>query len=128
VEKTDLKAEAIAANQIAVSLIKKDKYSSIENVIKYLDKAIKMNPNYDLAYSNRACAYFKKRKYRLALEDCNQAIRINPFNTKAFLVRGNCYCLIGNYERARYDYGKACELGAYSFIHLIKILKRKGIS
>ena len=126
--KTDFETQAIESNRIAVGLTQKNKYSSIENAIKYLDKAIKMNPYYDSAFANRASAYVHKRNYRLAIDDCNQAIRLNPYNSKAFIIRANCNCKLGNYKQARYDYGQACELGALSFKNLMKILKRKGIN
>jgi tetratricopeptide (TPR) repeat protein len=41
-------------------------------------EAIRLDPNYDVAYQNRGRSYFAKRDYDRAIADYDQALRINP--------------------------------------------------
>ena len=47
------------------------------------------------------------KDYQSAILDCNKAIEINPQYRDAFIVRGSAKSLIGNYQGAMADYGKA---------------------
>ncbi|NJL52325.1 MAG: tetratricopeptide repeat protein [Hydrococcus sp. SU_1_0] len=47
------------------------------------NKAIALNPNYALAYSNRGFIYYDQRKPELAIADWNTAISLNLNNAEA---------------------------------------------
>jgi len=51
-------------------------------------KAIELNPNESIYFSNRAMVYKKLNKYKEAKNDCIQAIEINNQNIKALLLYG----------------------------------------
>ncbi|MDR1985725.1 MAG: tetratricopeptide repeat protein, partial [Treponema sp.] len=46
--------------------------------IEDFNAALRIDPNYAAAYSNRGRAYYYKRMYDRAIEDCTAALRINP--------------------------------------------------
>ncbi|MCZ8026164.1 MAG: tetratricopeptide repeat protein [Microcystis sp. LE19-10.1B] len=74
------------------------------------NKAMKLNPNYALAYSGRGELYYYQKKYDLALADFNKAIDINPNFAEAYSNRGNIYYYQQKYELALADWNKAIEL------------------
>lgn len=55
-------------------------------------------------YSNRAAAYMKENDYITALTDINNALKLNPDFTKAYMRRGNIYTHLGKYQEAYADY------------------------
>jgi len=59
------------------------------------------------AFDNRGVAYRHKGQYDLALEDYEQAIRLNPSNANAYNNRGIVYRIKGEYARAIADYDEA---------------------
>ena len=48
------------------------------DALKSFDKAIAVNPNYAKAYYNRALCYALQRENDLALENLQQAVRLEP--------------------------------------------------
>src|SRR5262245_398138 len=60
-----------------------------------------------VAYYNRGVALYEKGEYALAVEDYNQAIKLNPSFAQAFVNRGNAFDGKGEYERAIQDYDRA---------------------
>ena len=54
------------------------KREMFDEAIVEFTKAIELNPNYALAYSNRATAYIRQKNYTQAITDCDRAIQINP--------------------------------------------------
>jgi tetratricopeptide (TPR) repeat protein len=59
------------------------------------------------AFDNRGVAYRLKGEYDHALQDYEQAIRLNPDNANAFNNRGIIYRIKGNYDHAIADYDEA---------------------
>lgn len=66
------------------------------------------------AYKNRGNAYDDKGEYARALEDYDQAVRINPLDADAFNSRGTTYAALGRYERAVLDFDEAIRLNPAS--------------
>jgi tetratricopeptide (TPR) repeat protein len=94
-----------------------------ERAIEDFDQAIRLNPNYALAFVARGLAYFDDR----AIEDFDQAIRLNPNYAMAFNDRGRAYfskgraacrpasfppcaLAIAQYDRAIEDFDQAIRL------------------
>ena len=74
------------------------------------DQAIRVDPNFALAFSNRGSAYENKKDYDRAFADFDQAIRLNPNFALAFNGRGNAYNNKRDYDRAIANYDQAIRL------------------
>ncbi|GBD52823.1 tetratricopeptide repeat protein [Microcystis aeruginosa NIES-298] len=74
------------------------------------NKAMKLNPNYALAYSGRGELYYYQKKYDLALADFNKAIEINSDYAEAYVNRGFIYYNQQKYDLALSDWNKAIEI------------------
>ncbi len=63
--------------------------------------------NRAMARNNRCAAFTTKRQYRLALADCDRAVRLDPRNKFVFGNRGLVHFHLGKYERAIADLTRA---------------------
>ncbi|MEI0567962.1 tetratricopeptide repeat protein [Brachyspira pulli] len=59
-----------------------------DEAIEYLNKSIKLNPNFSNAYVYRGMAYYQLEKYSEALKDYNKAIDLDENNDYAYVNRG----------------------------------------
>ena len=66
----------------------KDQY---DRSIEDFDQAIRLNPNYDLAFKVRGNVYLSEGQYDRAIEDFGHVIAINPNDAWAFVGRGGAY-------------------------------------
>jgi Flp pilus assembly protein TadD len=80
------------------------------NSIALFDHALKVTGDTDLILQNRGSVFSKLGNYKLAIEDYNKAIEINPRYLEAYTNRGATYVKLGNFEQAILDFGKAAEL------------------
>lgn len=71
---------------------------------------IEKNENVQVAWCNRGNAYVKMGKPLLALQDYDQAIKLDPEDYDAYYNRGTCYFNIRKYKEALSDLNKAVEL------------------
>ncbi len=78
--------------------------------LSYLNKAIKLNPKFALAFNNRGNAYGKLGQYQKAISDFNKAIELNPKDATAFNNRGTAYGRLGQYQQAISNFNKVIEL------------------
>jgi tetratricopeptide (TPR) repeat protein len=62
------------------------------------------------AFSSRGLAYARKGQYDHAIEDLDQAIRLNPNDAFAFRNRGTSYARKGQYDHAFEDLDQAIRL------------------
>lgn len=63
-----------------------------------------------MAYNNRALTYHNLGQYQRAVEDYDQAIRLNPQDATAYSNRGAAYRGLGQHERAIEDLDEAIRL------------------
>lgn len=88
-----------------------------ERAIEAFDEAIRIDPNYAWAYSNRGIAYvdlgidrFDTGLFKQAMEDYDEAIRIDPLNAAFYNNRGNLYRRFLQIEKAIADLDEAIRL------------------
>src|SRR5260370_1295657 len=81
-----------------------------DKAIADCNQAIRLNPDYAMAFFNHGNAYFAKGQYDRAIEDFNQAIRLNPNQAIAFYNRGFSWERKNDLQRALADYQKFSEL------------------
>lgn len=70
------------------------------------DEQIALN----LVYAQRGDAYADLGQYALAVEDYDQAIKLDPSDEAFYRDRGTAYALMGEYARAIQDYDEAISL------------------
>lgn len=82
-------------------------------------EALRLDPNYALAYRNRALVYLKigtlmrgsSRPYlQQALADYGAALTLNPKDAEAYRERGLVHARLGDHDRAIADYSAAIEI------------------
>lgn len=81
-----------------------------------------------LAYFHRGNAYFVKRNYDRAIDNYDDAIRLNPKYLKAYHIRGNAYYLKGFYEKALADFDQVIHLDpSYKAVTYYRQLTQKKL-
>ena len=83
-----------------------DKQGSIAD----LNKAIRLNPNYTLAYYSRGLAKYALGDQQGAIADYNEAIHINPNYAVAYNNRGTSKSALGDNQGAIADYNVAIRI------------------
>jgi tetratricopeptide (TPR) repeat protein len=81
-----------------------------DDAIADYDKAIALDPNVAIAYTNRGLAYGQKREVDRAIADYTKAIAIDPNFVLAYALRGGAYKHKGDKKQAIVDYRKALEI------------------
>ena len=87
-------------------------------VIKGLNRRIASNQNDQVAHYKRGQIYAIKHAYSLAVQDFNEAIRINPKDPEAYNNRCFSLAAIGNLQPALKDCNEALRLKPELFIAL----------
>ena len=88
----------------------KKKPEHLENAITHYTEALKLKPNFDMAYTNRGIAYGHKDEVDSAFKDFNTAIDLNPQGFEAYIHRGIVFISRGEANSAIKDCSKAIEL------------------
>jgi tetratricopeptide (TPR) repeat protein len=78
--------------------------------LRFYSEAIRLKPDYAVAFNNRGNALYRKGDLEGALKDCNEAIRLKPDYADAFNNRGNALYGKGDLEGALKDYNEAIQL------------------
>ena len=80
-----------------------------EAIAEY-DVAIRLNPQYAMAFVNRGAAYLGQGQGERAIQDLDEAIRLDSQLAMAYNNRGRGYEALGRNERAIVDYDEAIRL------------------
>jgi Tfp pilus assembly protein PilF len=81
-----------------------------DEAISDFTEAIRLDPNYALAYLYRGGAYDSKGNHEKAITELTEAIRLDPKSVFAYVARGYAYSNDGNLEKAISDYNEAIRL------------------
>ncbi len=90
-----------------------DKFRSNKNyqdANEFYNQAIKLNPDFPLAYLNRGANFLDMGQNQKALADANQAIKLNPDYAMAYNNRGCTYVAMNKLPLAAVDFSKAIAL------------------
>ncbi len=90
--------------------VERRRAGDIDGAISDYDLAIKLNPNDQFAFNNRANLWRDKGDLKRAIADYTEALRIDPGYTAVYVNRGLVYEKFKDIERARADYQRAIEL------------------
>lgn len=89
-------------------------------ILNDLNNVIKLSPNFEFAYYNKALVQCSRKLYNEALESLNKAIEINPDFAEAYFNRGIIHIYNGNEKDGSADLSKAGELGIFKAYNVIK--------
>ena len=106
--------------ELTLSALKNEREGDLQGAIQDYNKAIELDPNYYVAYNNRASLKKALGDKQGAMQDYNKAIEINPESLDAYWNRGFLYKITNNLEAACTDWRKASELGVVEAYDLIK--------
>jgi tetratricopeptide (TPR) repeat protein len=82
--------------------------SGMKEAVQYLDKAIKVDPQYTVAYFLRAFAHNKMQNYSKELEDYNRVIYLDSKLAEPYVSRGNLKRdKLQDFQGALSDYNQA---------------------
>jgi tetratricopeptide (TPR) repeat protein/predicted Ser/Thr protein kinase len=81
-----------------------------DEAVKSFDEAIRLKPQFPMAFAARGSALLAAKDMDRALADFNEAIRLKPDLQFAFVERGRLYNLQGEYQRAIQDFDEAIQL------------------
>ena len=81
-----------------------------DQAIKDCSEAIKLKPDFALAWIGRGTAYDAKGDYDQAIKDYSKAIELKPDHAAAWNNRGLTHKKLGNEAKAKADFLKAEEL------------------
>jgi len=121
---SQINEEAVVWFNKANALWDGEKYSNPKKAIEYLNKAIKLQPDYAQAFYNRGNAYYGLKMYQRAIKDYNETIRLKPKDVDAYHNRGNAYFNQGNKKLGCRDAQQVCALGDCK---LLELSKSKGL-
>jgi tetratricopeptide (TPR) repeat protein len=78
-----------------------------DRAIELFTKSIQDNPNFFVAYHNRAIAYSKKGEYDKSIQDLKKAVQLNPDYPDAYGLMGLVYEIKKDYPAALQIYQEA---------------------
>ena len=98
------------AEQLFIKGVELNNQGLHRQAIKEYDKSIQLDPDFAMAYNNRAISYRDLGQYQRAIQDLTKAIQLDPDDAAAFNNRGSAYNVLNHEKRAIQDYDKAIQL------------------
>src|SRR5215469_11929798 len=83
---------------------------ALDRALEEYDRAIRFNPNYAEALTNRGNAFNRSHQYDRAIRDLDRAITLNPHSAEAFTNRGAAHLGKSEYDCAIEDFDRAIKL------------------
>ena len=82
----------------------------LEMAVELYGKAIALDPNNEVYFSNRSAAYASLERWRESLDDSHEVVTLKPNWAKGWARRGAAFSGLGQHEEARKAYLKASQL------------------
>jgi tetratricopeptide (TPR) repeat protein len=130
------KAEADAAPPVQTEELSAQQWyergvnaTDLDEKLHFYTEAIRLKPDYAVAFFNRGYVRHDKGDLEGALKDYNEAIRINPHDSSAFFFRGYVRENQGDVGGAILDYNEAIRLkpdNDLAFIFRDNVLKKQS--
>lgn len=86
------------------------KLQRYDNALADFDQSIKLDPEFCVAYINRAEVFANLKRFDEALNDLNRAIGLDPELGLAYTSRGGCYIYLKRYDEALIDLNHAIKI------------------
>ncbi|POM74383.1 Prefoldin, alpha subunit [Phytophthora palmivora] len=113
VENQDKKQEeSVEAEAAALKAKGNDAFARrrFQAAAQYYSQAIELDPTSHILYGNRAAAYHRLKKYKLALEDSDVAVSLHEPWVKGHYRRGCALAALEQYDEAADSFERAMEL------------------
>lgn len=81
-----------------------------EEAIQHFSKAIELNPNDHVFFSNRSACFASLEQYEKALEDATRCVTLKPDWSKGYTRKGLAEFYLEKYDEAEQTYQKGLEL------------------
>lgn len=92
------------------------------------DEALQINPDFAVAWNNRAWSLFKSGQPMRALPDVQRSLDLSPLSAHSYDTRAHIRQVTGDPERALKDYNKAIRLGGRRMTRLYQCgLQERGL-
>ena len=101
---------ALIVSAIVVVLMQVWKYIQFKHPVPYYNFLIKLNPRDSRACYNKGLAYYRLRKYHLAITDFERAIALDPKFVKAYYYIGYANFCLKDYQKAIAYYSRTLDL------------------
>jgi tetratricopeptide (TPR) repeat protein len=98
----------------------REELPDFSQVIADLDKVIRVNPKFSIAYYNRGNTKNRRRDFQGAVNDYTAALALNPDFAEAYYNRAITLIYFNHTREACYDLSKAGELGIKEAYNVIK--------
>lgn len=82
----------------------------LREAIAEYDEAIRLDPSFALAYSNRGLIYARLSQFQQAVQDFDKAIHLDPRLVLAYYNRGLIYALLNQHQLAIQDFNEVIHL------------------
>ncbi|KNC55619.1 mitochondrial import receptor subunit TOM34 [Thecamonas trahens ATCC 50062] len=106
-------SDANVARAMAIKVEGNSRFAvgDLDAALEHYTRAIEINPNEGVFYSNRAQVHLKQESYYDAIHDCAKSIERGP-TFKAYLRRAKAWHALRAFEEASRDYVTALRYGA----------------
>ena len=120
-------AQPVRADMVDDCVQERDKELGISSCTEVIGSGRYSGKNLAWAYYNRGNAHAGLGDIARAIEDFDQALRLDPDDANAYNNRGNSYKSLGDYERVASDWDRSVRVGgAPRTKRWQKLLKGKG--
>jgi len=106
-------------------IIESNKFNfTLDMIVMDYEKVIEFNPDFSLAYYNKANILCAKKDFKSAILSYTRSIEIDPYLAEAYFNRGLTYLYTGDDAKGLSDLSKSGELGIYKAYNLIQRFKK----